>query len=78
MFIQEPDRTIVEENNRMIIRHNEVDRFAVGAREVHVERRGNQTDTVVLRPTACRSSTSTMTRAICCGACVGIAMAAKS
>ncbi len=50
VFIQEPDRTIVEENNRMIIRHNEVDRFAVGAREVHVERRGNQTDTVVLRP----------------------------
>ena len=50
VFIQEPDRTIVEENNRMIIRHNEVDRFAVGARDVHVERRGNQTDTVVMRP----------------------------
>ena len=50
VFIQEPDRTIVEENNRMIIRHNEVDRFAVGARDVHVERRGSQTDTVVLRP----------------------------
>ena len=50
VFIQEPDRTIVEENNRMIIRHNEVDRFAVGARDVHVDRRGNQTVTVVLRP----------------------------
>ncbi len=50
VFIQEPGRTIVQENNRMIIRHNEVDRFAVGARDVHVERRGNQTVTVVLRP----------------------------
>ena len=50
VFIQEPDRTIIQENNRMIIRHNEVDRFAVGARDVHVERRGNQTVTVVMRP----------------------------
>ena len=50
VFIQEPDRTIIEGNNRIIIRHNEVDRFAVGARDVRVERRGNQTDTVVMRP----------------------------
>jgi OmpA-OmpF porin, OOP family len=50
VFIREPDRTIVEENNRMIIRHNEVDRFAVGARDVHVERRGNQTVSIVVRP----------------------------
>ncbi len=50
VFIREPDRTIVEENNRMIIRHNEVDRFAVGARDVHVERRGRETVTVVGRP----------------------------
>ena len=50
VFIREPDRTIVEENNRMIIRHNEVDRFAVGARDVHVDRRGDHTVTVVMRP----------------------------
>ncbi|HUI14726.1 MAG TPA: OmpA family protein [Xanthobacteraceae bacterium] len=50
VFIREPDRTIVEENNRIIIRHNEVDRFAVGARDVHVERRGSETVSVVMRP----------------------------
>jgi OmpA-OmpF porin, OOP family len=49
-FIQEPDRTIVEEGNRTFIRHNEVDRFAVGARNLHVERRGNQTVTIVTQP----------------------------
>ena len=50
LFIREPDRTIIEENNRTIIRHNDVDRFAVDARDVHVERRGNQTVSVVMRP----------------------------
>ncbi len=49
VFIREPDRTIIEENNRTIIRHNEVDRFAVGARDVHVERQGNETVTIVMR-----------------------------
>jgi len=50
LVIREPDRTIVEEGNRTIIRHNEVDRFAVDARDVHVDRRGNETVTVVVRP----------------------------
>jgi len=50
VFIREPDRTIIEENNRTIIRHNDVDRFAVDARDVRVERRGNQTVSVVVRP----------------------------
>jgi outer membrane protein OmpA-like peptidoglycan-associated protein len=50
VFIREPDRTIIEENNRTIIRHNDVDRFAVDARDVHVERNGNQTVSVVVRP----------------------------
>ena len=50
VFIHEPDRTIVEEDNRIIIRHNEVDRFAVDARDVHVERQGNQTVSIVVRP----------------------------
>ena len=50
VFIREPDRTIIEEGNRTIIRHNEVDRFAVGARDIHVDRRGNETVTVVVRP----------------------------
>jgi outer membrane protein OmpA-like peptidoglycan-associated protein len=50
VFIREPDRTIIEEGNRTVIRHNEVDRFAVGARDIHVDRRGNETVTVVVRP----------------------------
>ena len=50
VFIREPDRTIIEEGNRTIIQHNEVDRFAVGARDVHVDRRGNETVAVVVRP----------------------------
>jgi outer membrane protein OmpA-like peptidoglycan-associated protein len=50
VFIQEPGRTIVQEGNRTIIHHNEVDRFAVDARDIHVDRRGNETVTVVVRP----------------------------
>ncbi len=50
LIIREPDRTIVQEGNRTFIRHSEVDRFAVGARNVQVERRGNETVTVVMRP----------------------------
>ncbi|MFZ1921489.1 MAG: OmpA family protein, partial [Xanthobacteraceae bacterium] len=38
------------DGNRTIIRHNDVDRFAVDARNVQVERRGNQTVSVVVRP----------------------------
>ncbi|HTV35996.1 MAG TPA: OmpA family protein [Xanthobacteraceae bacterium] len=50
LIIQEPSRTIIQEGNRTFIRHNEDDRFAVGARNVQVERHGDQTMTVVLRP----------------------------
>jgi len=49
-FIREPDRTIIREGNRTIIRHNEIDRFSYGARDVRVDRRGNETVTIVVRP----------------------------
>jgi outer membrane protein OmpA-like peptidoglycan-associated protein len=49
-IITEGDRAIVKENNRVIIRHNEAQRFAVGARNVNVERHGNETTTVIVRP----------------------------
>ncbi|MEP7031417.1 MAG: OmpA family protein, partial [Pseudolabrys sp.] len=48
--IQEGDRTIVRDGNRSIIRHNEADRFSVGARDVKVERRGNDTISIIVRP----------------------------
>lgn len=48
--IREGDRTIVRENNRTIIRHSEADRFAVGARSVQQEHRGDRTVSVVMRP----------------------------
>jgi outer membrane protein OmpA-like peptidoglycan-associated protein len=48
--ITEGNRTIVTQDNRTIIRHNETQRFAVGARDVNVERRGNETTTVIVRP----------------------------
>ncbi|MBO0758136.1 MAG: OmpA family protein [Bradyrhizobiaceae bacterium] len=47
--IQEQDRTIVEEGGHAFIRHNEADRFAVNARNVQNERRGNQTISIVVR-----------------------------
>lgn len=49
-FIREPDRTIIRDGGQTIIRHNEVDRFRYGARDVRVERRGNDNVTVVVRP----------------------------
>jgi outer membrane protein OmpA-like peptidoglycan-associated protein len=49
-IIREPDRTIIREGGRTIIRHNEVDRFRYNARDVAVERRGNETVTVIERP----------------------------
>jgi outer membrane protein OmpA-like peptidoglycan-associated protein len=52
--IQEADRTIVREGGLEIIRHNEADRFRVNAREVAVERRGEDTVTVALRPDGSR------------------------
>lgn len=48
--ISEGDRTIVRQENRTIIRHNETQRFAVGARDVRVDRRGNETFTIIARP----------------------------
>ncbi len=48
--ITEGDRTIVRQNNRTFIRHTEANRFAIGARDVRTERRGNQTTTVIARP----------------------------
>lgn len=50
IIIREPDRTIVQEGNRTFIRHNEDDRFAVGARNVNVAHRGDETITTVVRP----------------------------
>jgi outer membrane protein OmpA-like peptidoglycan-associated protein len=48
--IQEQNRTIVKENGRTIIQHDDLDRLRLGARDVHVERRGNNTETIVVRP----------------------------
>jgi outer membrane protein OmpA-like peptidoglycan-associated protein len=52
--IQEANRTIIREGSVQIIRHDPVDRFRFNAREVNVERRGNNTVTVVLRPDGMR------------------------
>ncbi|MGI8526365.1 MAG: OmpA family protein [Pseudolabrys sp.] len=49
-IIREPDRTIIREGGQTIIRHNEVDRFRYGARDVRVERRGDDNVTIVVRP----------------------------
>jgi len=48
-IIREPDRTIIQSGGQSIIRHSEVDRFRYGAREVRVERHGDQNVTVVMR-----------------------------
>ena len=58
-MIREGDRTIVREGGRSIIRHNEADRFAVGARDVRVDRRGNDTVTIIERPNGDRIITVT-------------------
>jgi outer membrane protein OmpA-like peptidoglycan-associated protein len=50
VIIHEGDRKIVHNNNRVIIRHNEASRFAVGARNVRVDRRNGQTVTIIERP----------------------------
>jgi outer membrane protein OmpA-like peptidoglycan-associated protein len=54
VFIQEPGRTIIQDGGHTIIRHDEVDRFTVGARNVHNERRGNQTVSIIERPDGSR------------------------
>ena len=48
--LREPDRTIIKEGNRTIIRHDESVRFRLGARDVRVERAGNDTRTIIVRP----------------------------
>ncbi len=48
--IREGDRTIERDGKHAIIRHNEADRFAVGARDVKVNRNGDQTVSIILRP----------------------------
>ena len=40
----------MREGQSTIIRHSESDRFAVGARDVRVERRGNETYSIIERP----------------------------
>lgn len=59
---REGDRTVIQEGNRLIvregdhdfIRHDEADRFRFNAREVNVERRGDLTVTVAVRPDGSR------------------------
>jgi OOP family OmpA-OmpF porin len=53
-IIRESDRTIIREGGHDIIRHDEAARFGFNAREVNVERRGNATITVALRPDGSR------------------------
>jgi outer membrane protein OmpA-like peptidoglycan-associated protein len=48
--ILEGDRAIVRERNHTFIRHNEDQRFAIGARDVRVDRRDGETVTVIVRP----------------------------
>ncbi len=50
MVIQEGNRTIIRQDNRIIIQHNESSRFAVGARDIRTERRDNEIVTIVERP----------------------------
>ncbi|WP_213030118.1 hypothetical protein, partial [Acinetobacter baumannii] len=48
---REPGRGIVQDpNGQSCVRHNDVDRFRYGARDVRVTRDGNDTRTVVVRP----------------------------
>ena len=57
-IIREPDRTIITEGGQSIIRHSEVDRFRYGAQDVRMERRGNDTVTIVIRPNGDRVVTT--------------------
>lgn len=60
VFIREPDRTIIREGDRSIIRHNEANRFAIAARDVRVQQRGNgMTETVIVRPDGTRIISTT-------------------
>lgn len=49
--ITEPGRVIIRDpGGQAFIRHNEVDRFRYGARDIRTERVGNETRTIVIRP----------------------------
>lgn len=49
--IREPGRVIIQDpNGQSFVRHNDVDRFRYGARDVRVTREGNDTRTIVVRP----------------------------
>ncbi|MBI3436887.1 MAG: OmpA family protein [Proteobacteria bacterium] len=52
--IREVDRTIIREDGRQIIRHNETARFRHDARDVDIQRRGDDTVTIVTRPDGTR------------------------
>jgi outer membrane protein OmpA-like peptidoglycan-associated protein len=49
-IIEEPGRVIVQANGHAVIRHDETERFRLFGGDVHVERRGAETVTVVPRP----------------------------
>ncbi|MBN9599461.1 MAG: OmpA family protein [Afipia sp.] len=50
-IIREPGRVIIKDpNGQAFVRHNDIDRFRYGARDVRVSRDGNDTRTVVVRP----------------------------
>lgn len=50
-IITEPGRQIIRDpSGQSYIRHNEVDRFRIGARDFRTERRGNDTRTIIVRP----------------------------
>ncbi len=50
-IIREPGRVIVEDpSGAAFIRHNDIDRFRYGARDVHVRNVGNDMQTVIVRP----------------------------
>src|SRR5258705_396568 len=58
-IIREPDRVIIrEDDGRFLIRHSEVDRFRYYARDVRVERQGNNNVTIVVRPDGARIVTA--------------------
>lgn len=49
--ITEPGRVIVRDpNGQSFVRHSDVDRFRYGARDVRVDRQGNDNRTIVVRP----------------------------
>jgi OOP family OmpA-OmpF porin len=50
-IIREPDRVIIQDpNGQSFVRHNEVDRFRYGARDVRVEQIGGESRTIIIRP----------------------------